>query len=192
MSQNARVALWVPPGTTGLDVGDGVAATALPDSISRIPTAFSAMSGGSGGGGDVPEAPITGEYFARKDGGWVSFLPFVDAPVDGQRYTRRNGVWALTMSFPEAPTDGQQYARQSGAWSVVVGGSGGGGVPEAPTGDGKAYARSEADWVQTLHVGDGAGATKIINNDLFVNGNIGCTGYMNPQTVGATSISTQQ
>jgi len=185
MSQNARVALWVPTDDASLDVGDGVAATALPDSIKRIPTAF-ATSGGAGGG--VPEAPADGKYYARKDTGWASFLPFTDAPADGQRYARRNGVWALTMSFPEAPTDGQSYARKNSAWVAI---SGGGGFPDAPE-DGKAYGRMDGAWTQTLPVADGAAPFKIVNASLFVNGDIGCSGYMNPQTMTATTVNTQQ
>lgn len=72
MSQNARVALWVPT-TDSVDVGDGVGATDLPDSIKRIPTAFTPVGGGSGGGGGIPEAPSNGKPYVRQDAGWADF-----------------------------------------------------------------------------------------------------------------------
>ena len=50
----------------------------------------------------VPEAPIDGQTYGRKDAGWV---------VGG------GGV-------PEAPVDGQQYGRQSASWTVIPTSSG--------------------------------------------------------------------
>ena len=51
----------------------------------------------TGGGGGIPEAPITGLY-----------------------YGRRNAAWAAVTE--EAPSDGNDYARNNGAWSIVVSG----------------------------------------------------------------------
>lgn len=72
MSQNARVALWVPTGTPPDPTNDGIVTNDLPDSIKAIPTRFVAAGGGSGGGG-ISEAPINGKPYVRQDGAWVDF-----------------------------------------------------------------------------------------------------------------------
>jgi len=69
MSQNLRVALWMP---TANPVGGGNVINNIgPSSANkRIPSAFSVVSGGGGGGG-IGEAPIDGEAYVRIDGYWV-------------------------------------------------------------------------------------------------------------------------
>jgi hypothetical protein len=139
MTQNARVALWVPTEAPPDVSGDGILTNSSPDAIDVIATRF-AVGGGSGG---VEEAPVDGIKYARKDADWVTISEFADAPTDGQRYARRNGVWALTMSFPEAPVDGNAYARKDADWYAI---GSGGGIPDAPN-DGKPYVRQSLGWV---------------------------------------------
>lgn len=42
----------------------------------------------------VPEAPIDGLYYARKDAAWAENAPFIEAPTDNGYYARRNAGWA--------------------------------------------------------------------------------------------------
>jgi len=50
----------------------------------------------------IPEAPIDGTEYVRKDGAWVHSTGggggISDAPSDGQIYVRRNGAWEV-LSF---------------------------------------------------------------------------------------------
>jgi hypothetical protein len=70
MSQNLRVALWMP---TANPVGGSNVINNIgpPTANKRIPSAFAAMTGGGGGGGGIGEAPIDGEAYVRIDGYWV-------------------------------------------------------------------------------------------------------------------------
>ena len=72
MSQNARVALWVPTADPPDALNDGILTNDLPDSIKAIPTRFAA-GGGGGGGGGIGEAPINGKPYVRQDESWVEF-----------------------------------------------------------------------------------------------------------------------
>jgi hypothetical protein len=99
MSQNARVALWVPTTTPPHSSNDAITTTGLPDSISKIPTQFT-LPGGGGSGGGIPEAPTDGEIYGRQNAGWVV------VPSGGG-----GGI-------SEAPTDGKPYVRQSAAWAA--------------------------------------------------------------------------
>lgn len=97
MSQNARVALWVPTATPPDAASDIIQTNGLPDSIKRIPTLF-ALAGTGGGGGGIPEAPIDGEQYARKNATWeIVAVPsggIAEAPTDGKPYVRQNSAWA--------------------------------------------------------------------------------------------------
>jgi hypothetical protein len=100
MSQNARVALWVPTTTPPNSTNDVVVSKSLPNAISAIATAFELKaSGGSGGG--IEEAPVDGQQYARQDAGW-------SVVVGG------SGGGGIA----EAPTDGKPYVRQSSAWAA--------------------------------------------------------------------------
>jgi Chaperone of endosialidase len=47
----------------------------------------------------VPEAPIDGHYYARKDAAWAEDPPFPEAPTDNLYYARRNVQWvAMTKA----------------------------------------------------------------------------------------------
>ncbi|MBR0741154.1 hypothetical protein JQ581_29905 [Bradyrhizobium liaoningense] len=49
---------------------------------------------GGGGGGGIPEAPINGVLYGRKDAGWTPLGSYIsDAPADGQLYGRKNNAW---------------------------------------------------------------------------------------------------
>lgn len=65
------------------------------DSASFTPLVF-----GSGDG--IPEAPINGSLYARKNGNWEAFLPednigIPEAPVDGTPYLRKDGAWSSNI-----------------------------------------------------------------------------------------------
>ena len=135
MSQNARVALFIPT-TADADPGEiieirGTAAVGRP-----LPTRFFAQAGSAGG---VPEAPTDGEFYARRNADWE--ISVGTSPEDGQMYARQGDGWVVSPPFPEAPTDSKQYARQNAAWSMVTP------FPEAPM-TGKQYARQNAAWVE--------------------------------------------
>jgi hypothetical protein len=76
MTQNARVARWVPVADPA-EVGDGVVTTNPPTTGKSLTTKF-LLGGGSGGGGGIAEAPSDGTPYARQDGGWVS-MAIIDA-----------------------------------------------------------------------------------------------------------------
>jgi hypothetical protein len=56
---------------------------------------------GTAGGGGIPEAPIDGEAYGRKNGAWT--------------------IVSGSAGMSEAPMDGLQYGRQSGSWTEVSG-----------------------------------------------------------------------
>ena len=135
MSQNARVALFIPT-TADADPGEiieirGTAAVGRP-----LPTRFFAQAGSAGG---IGEAPVDGKFYTRQNADWA--IGVNEAPNDGLPYGRKSASWQQIPAFPEAPTDSKQYARQNAAWSVVTP------FPEAPT-DGKQYARSMSAWTE--------------------------------------------
>lgn len=49
--------------------------------------------------------------------------------------------------IPEAPDDGEQYARKNGSWEIVQ--LDGSGIPEPPS-DGRYYVRANGEWVDLL------------------------------------------
>ena len=135
MSQNARVALFIPT-TADADPGEiieirGTAAVGRP-----LPTRFFPQAGSAGG---IGEAPVDGKLWARQNADWS--VTVGEAPSDGLMWGRKSNSWQQIPAFPEAPTDSKQYARQNAAWSVVTP------FPEAPT-DGKQYARSMSAWTE--------------------------------------------
>jgi hypothetical protein len=72
MSQNLRVALWVPNADPAA-IGNTIHTTSAPSIHKRILSEFAA--GGGGGTGDVSEAPLDGKTYVRADGIWE--------PLDG-------------------------------------------------------------------------------------------------------------
>lgn len=69
MSQNLRLALWVPQADPA-DIGDGIRSTAISSANKRIPSEFAVIEGGGGAGG-VEEAPLDGRVYVRQTGIWV-------------------------------------------------------------------------------------------------------------------------
>jgi hypothetical protein len=67
MSQNLRLALWVPQANPAA-VGNAILTTAASTANKRIASQFAAA--GSGGGG-IAEAPLDGDSYVRADGVWV-------------------------------------------------------------------------------------------------------------------------
>jgi len=135
MSQNARVALFIPT-TADADPGEiieirGTAAVGRP-----LPTRFFPQAGSAGG---IGEAPVDGLLWARQNADWS--VTVGEAPNDGLLWARKSKSWQQVAPFPEAPTDSKQHARQNANWSVVTP------FPEAPT-DGKQYARSMSAWTE--------------------------------------------
>jgi hypothetical protein len=65
MSQNLRVALWVP-NVDPAAIGNAIRTTAAPSANKRILSEFAV-----GGGGTVSEAPLDGDSYVRADGVWV-------------------------------------------------------------------------------------------------------------------------
>jgi len=64
-------------------------------------------SGSAGGGGGIPEAPIDGNVYGRKNAGWTA--------VSG------------SSGISDAPSDGNIYGRENSSWVKITGSSGGGG-----------------------------------------------------------------
>ena len=91
---------------------------------------------------DFPSSPTVGQQFVVGTVTWT---------YDGVKWTAYPGALAI----PDAPGDGSLYGRQqvSGvmSWAAVTSGGGGGGVPEAPTGAGVAYARRNLAWSTLTH-----------------------------------------
>jgi len=69
MSQNLRVALWVPQIDPTV-VGEAIRTKAAPSANKRIASEFAVISGGSGSGG-IEEAPLDGKVYVRQTGLWV-------------------------------------------------------------------------------------------------------------------------
>ena len=114
MSQNARVALFIPT-TADADPGEiieirGTAAVGRP-----LPTRFFPQAGSAGG---IGEAPVDGKLWARQNADWS--VTVGEAPSDGLMWGRKSNSWQQIPAFPEAPQDGQQYARSMAAWTPVT------------------------------------------------------------------------
>lgn len=76
----------------------------------------------------VEEAPIDGEAYERKDGGWVLAGDSVSIPwgnITGNIADQTDLATALAAKLSDAPSDGITYGRNNGAW-VAAGGGGGG------------------------------------------------------------------
>jgi hypothetical protein len=101
MTQALRVALWVPTEDPPDASNDGILTKAAQIAAKVLPTRFALGGGGSGGGG-IPEAPIDGKTYGRKDAGWTQ----VTGGTGG--------------GIPEAPNDGNPYVRQSNAWVSIA------------------------------------------------------------------------
>jgi hypothetical protein len=115
MTQNARVALYIPTGADA-DPGEIIEVRGNAPIGKPLPTRFWAQAGSTG---SVGEAPVDGKLYARQNADWA--ITVTAAPNDGVMYAQKSNAWQPVPLFPEAPADGQQYARQDGGWSVVTG-----------------------------------------------------------------------
>ena len=114
MTQNARLALYIPTGPDA-DPGEIIEIRGNAPVGSPIPTRFFAQAGATGG---IGEAPADNKAYARRNVDWeVSVL---EAPNDGNLWARKSNSWQQVAPFPEAPTDGAQYARQNAGWVEIV------------------------------------------------------------------------
>ena len=114
MSQNARLALWVPTEDDAA-IGEVIEIRGGSDVSKVIPTDFRPQAGASGG---IGEAPADDNFYARRNVGWE--MTVGEAPSNGQLWARKNNSWQVVAPFPEAPTDGKQYARSNAAWVEVT------------------------------------------------------------------------
>lgn len=95
MTQALRVALWVPTEDPP-EVGDGIVVKANEIAADVLPTRF--VIGGAVPGGGVPEAPIDGNVYGRRDAGWFVVGAgagggIAEAPIDGRPYVRQSTTW---------------------------------------------------------------------------------------------------
>jgi hypothetical protein len=105
-------------------------------------------------------APPTGTDFPLSGHGAYNF--FVD--ILWQAYQPGGTTWPVAVpGFPEAPNNSTLYSRRGSdaSWQPSpTGGTGGGGIPEAPL-DGITYGRQSAAWTHVL----------MANNDIVDGGN---------------------
>jgi hypothetical protein len=124
MTQNARLALWIPS-TDDADPGETVQATGYSGGDRVIPTAFALGSGPPGPQGvPGPVGPQGPQGNAGPQGGkgdqGIQGPPGAIGPAGPQGPQGVQGIQGATGgTFPDAPNDGQQYARQSNAWTTV-------------------------------------------------------------------------
>ena len=115
MTQNARVALWVP---TTADANPGeiieIRSTAAIGQV--IKTEFQPQEGAEGG---ISDAPADDLFYARRNSDWE--ISVGEAPSDGQYWARKDESWQLSPPFPEAPLTGLQYARSMASWIEISG-----------------------------------------------------------------------
>ena len=120
--------------------------------------------------GGIPEAPLDGYQYARKNGDWTEIdIPdgfsgdyndltnTPDIPQSTSDLTNDSGFITLEDvppapdgGIPEAPMDGYQYARKNGAWSEIE-------IPDVPDVNLDEYARL-----------DGAHFTGFINSEKHI------------------------
>jgi hypothetical protein len=131
MTQNARIALWIPS-TDDADPSEVVTATGISGAGRVIPTAFAT------GGGPVGPQGVPGPVGPQGPIGNVgpSGGPGPIGPTGAQGPTGPQGpqgnvgpqgpIGLTGGNFADAPNDGQQYARQAQppggalAWSVTA------------------------------------------------------------------------
>ena len=126
MTQNARLALWVPS-TDDADPLETIQATAPAGAGRVIPTSFGIGTGPPGPVG--PQGPVGSQGPQGNVGPPGSPGPQgIQGPVGPQGPKGDQGIQgpqgiqgATGGSFPDAPADGTQYARQNNAWSAVAG-----------------------------------------------------------------------
>ena len=107
MTQNARVARWIP--TVDPDeIGDGIVTTNPPTANKTIDTKF--LLGGGGGGGGVPEAPSDGVQYGRKDAAWTPVIAGA-GPATGVTVTPGGGISSINVQTALLELDAEKVAK---------------------------------------------------------------------------------
>jgi len=128
MTQNARLALWIPTADDA-DPSEAVIATGVSDANKVIPTAFSAAAGPPGPVGPAGPAGSTGpKGDVGATGGTgpqgVTGAQGDPGPQGEVGPVGPQGPIGLTGpsggTFPDAPADSQLYGRNNNAWAVVT------------------------------------------------------------------------
>ena len=118
MTQNARVAHWIPT-TDDADPTEAVAATGVSGSGKVIPTAFSSTTGPQGPQGiPGPVGPVGPKGDIGPAGGpgpqGIQGAQGIQGPKgDVGPQGPQGAVGPVGGNFPDAPNDGYQYARQA-------------------------------------------------------------------------------
>lgn len=132
-----------------------------------------------GGGGGIPDAPVDGKTYGRRNASWAEVgsgggIP--DAPIDGKAYNRKDGTWSEavdTASFATksdilgmVKTVNGAGADSLGAVNIPVG------IGDAPN-DGKEYVRKDLNWVESTGGGSGdiPTLTEVVDSGHIVNSN---------------------
>lgn len=131
MTQNARIALWIPT-TDDADPTEAITATGPSGAGKVIPTIFSAVAGPPGPigpeGPDGPQGP-TGNVGPTGSPGaqGITGPQGIQGPIGPEGPPGPKGdVGPNGGTFPDAPNDGLQYTRQaqppggSVVWAAVV------------------------------------------------------------------------
>ena len=144
----------------------------------------STVGGGGGGSGGIPEAPVNGVPYARKDEAWspVDAVTSVNGKTDTVTLTTDDisdtnnvqqfvtasdlvklggiaiGAQVNKFDYSDAPSNSIEYVRKNNAW---VNSTSSGGIPEAPI-DGNAYSRKDAAWA--VAAGSGAPSVSSLQN----------------------------
>ena len=120
----ALLATTGPGQGVALDYATGAAATALfntgPDQVLIYPAPGDAFNNQAA---DLPVALDPGATFLGVPAvdAWLVVIGgnLADAPQTGQVYGRRNGVWVPLPITTDAPSDGGMYGRQNGMWIPI-------------------------------------------------------------------------
>jgi hypothetical protein len=126
MTQNARLALWVPS-TDDATSGETIQATAVSGADRVIPTQFSIGSGPPGPVG--PQGPVGAQGPQGNVGPagspGVQGIPGPTGPQGPQGLPGIQGPQGIQGAtggnFPDAPSDGVTYARSNGSWVATPG-----------------------------------------------------------------------
>src|SRR5262245_46762672 len=141
MSQNARLALWVPSDENPA-VGNVIASEALTTPKKVINTKFSSASG-------IADAPVDTKFYARKDAGWVEITD--PASITTQlagKVAKAGDTMTGQLNVPLTPSGSASATSKQYVDSQVASAAG---VPDAPS-NGTVYGRKNATWVDVTTV----------------------------------------
>ena len=110
MTQALRVALWVPTDTPP-DVGDGIVTKDVELAAKVLPTRF--VLGGGGGGGGIPEAPVNGKTFGRKDAGWIEIIRRIRRRASPRHRSTASPMCASHPAGRRSTSSTQEHSREN-------------------------------------------------------------------------------